>query len=137
MLISACAENTLQCLNESPSKKEGKCSVRKVQCVNLRAASMKVPPKRKGNRLSGTALVASNGGLNESPSQKKGNLKREGLCRVVGGASMKVPPKRKGNLLLVFLVAEISFGGLNESPSQKEGKSPLPHAAQRLPARPQ
>ena len=38
----------LHCLNESPSEKEGKCN-----CFNERhynaVASMKVPPKRKGN----------------------------------------------------------------------------------------
>ena len=60
------------CLNESPSEKEGKW----VGAVALRPvpkASMKVPPKRKGNTGNG-CLVA-----------------------VALNASMKVPPKRKGN----------------------------------------
>ena len=43
-----CAVNKLECLNESPSEKEGKSAA--VPCIyRLALASMKVPPKRKGN----------------------------------------------------------------------------------------
>ena len=60
-------------------------------------ASMKVPPKRKGN------LMQSNHerqitALNESPSEKEGKcVGGVGGLYFVFGASMKVPPKRKGN----------------------------------------
>ena len=61
------------CLNESPSEKEGKYSANHDTAASVMAASMKVPPKRKGN---------------------------DDLLFVVVVpflASMKVPPKRKGN----------------------------------------
>ena len=61
-------------LNESPSEKEGKCGTLDGTRVTLHA-SMKVPPKRKGN---------------VAPDER-------GIPRI--HASMKVPPKRKGNLL--------------------------------------
>ena len=59
-------------------------------------ASMKAPPKRKGNWLSG--------------------LER-GRPAV---ASMKAPPKRKGNF--GQFAGRGGLGRLNESPSEKEGK---------------
>ena len=61
-------------------------------------ASMKVPPKRKGNTPLARAIGADIFGLNESPSEKEG--KYPSTPARVGGshlASMKVPPKRKGN----------------------------------------
>ena len=61
------------CLNESPSEKEGKCNNGQAQAVVVRYASMKVPPKRKGNAAAERATCAFR------------------------PASMKVPPKRKGN----------------------------------------
>ena len=45
-----CAVNKLECLNESPSEKEGK-SWTKSPAWAARLASMKVPPKRKGNHV--------------------------------------------------------------------------------------
>ena len=61
-------------------------------------ASMKAPPKRKGNT---------------DPLPRRQPINR---------ASMKAPPKRKGNICC----ARISVGAtsLNESPSEKEGKFP-------------
>ena len=59
-------------LNESPSEKEGKFEVTE-RFVGDVCASMKVPPKRKGNR----------------PAHRH--------ARIMAIASMKVPPKRKGN----------------------------------------
>ena len=88
------------CLNESPSKKEGKCG--------------------KALRL----LVCPACRLNESPSKK------EGKSGMIGGssafedaASMKAPPRRKGNLLTAGGYRACARC-LNESPSKKEGKSP-------------
>ena len=59
-------------LNESPSKKEGKSKYRNTLTA-LSAASMKAPPRRKGNPSS---MLASSRGTT---------------------ASMKAPPRRKGN----------------------------------------
>ena len=59
--------------------------------------SMKVPPKRKGN---------------------KDNPEHRGLGYA---PSMKVPPKRKGNERSFYTIYRVSVA-LNESPSEKEGK---------------
>ena len=59
-------------------------------------ASMKAPPKRKGNTGSSRS------------------------CAFLKVASMKAPPKRKGNHLTYHL--RTPSLGLNESPSEKEGK---------------
>ena len=87
---------TLYGLNESPSQKEGKYLLPALILIGLWLASMKVPPKRKGNYPVSTA-----------PSARL-------------QASMKVPPKRKGNLATWWV--GVLIVGLNESPSQKEGK---------------
>ena len=85
-------------LNESPSQKEGKSDGNKASLTAVGYASMKVPPKRKGNLVrrlpSWQGLVGS---LNESPSQKEGKFKAE-------------------------VLDAHTYRGLNESPSQKEGK---------------
>ena len=65
--------------------------------LNPPPASMKVPPKRKGNGALGARNVLSE------------------------DASMKVPPKRKGNENRQVEGA-VECEGLNESPSEKEGK---------------
>ena len=57
-------------LNESPSEKEGKYLATPFFAVFLKA-SMKVPPKRKGNLAPAPTLSVA-GGLNESPSEKEG-----------------------------------------------------------------
>ena len=84
-------------------------------------ASMKVPPKRKGN--GSTRAVANRGHvcLNESPSEKEGKFRRGDLYYESLKASMKVPPKRKGNTSRDDLEENVE-AGLNESPSEKEGK---------------
>ena len=64
-----------------------------------RCASMKVPPKRKGN-------------ISSRVHRKLQRARR---------ASMKVPPKRKGNSVgAIFIMSDSEC--LNESPSEKEGK---------------
>ena len=60
-------------------------------------ASMKVPPKRKGNVQAIVPIVQGALSLNESPSEKEG--KSRGISRYQGRT-----------------------WGLNESPSEKEGK---------------
>ena len=88
-------------LNESPSEKEGK--YRDARLVRVRfekLASMKVPPKRKGNLIKthGRALNARAASM-KVPPKRKGNLRRCSWCRCRVLASMKVPPKRKGNAI--------------------------------------
>ena len=61
-------------------------------------ASMKVPPKRKGNLIAKCEKIAAAIRLNESPSQKEGKS-------------------------LTLRSASYASWSLNESPSQKEGKS--------------
>ena len=59
-------------LNESPSEKEGKCQIERLDDE---------PEER----------------LNESPSEKEGKSNQHQGNPRNSGASMKVPPKRKGN----------------------------------------
>ena len=60
-------------------------------------ASMKVPPKRKGNLPGTPRSDAGKFSLNESPSEKEGKCGFFPYVARVCRASMKVPPKRKGN----------------------------------------
>ena len=85
-------------LNESPSEKEGKCLVDSVSEMQTVTASMKVPPKRKGNLVPVQTERRLERRLNESPSEKEGKWECQDW--------------RRAALL-----------GLNESPSEKEGKS--------------
>ena len=64
----------------------------------MMGASMKVPPKRKGNGRVFGGLQLKDSGLNESPSQKEGKFFDSAKHVIKVDASMKVPPKRKGNL---------------------------------------
>ena len=61
-------------------------------------ASMKVPPKRKGNARVAEHQIHNTVSLNESPSEKEGKFVRVSTNDGVYVASMKVPPKRKGNV---------------------------------------
>ena len=64
----------------------------------LHGPSMKVPPKRKGNRGEDLLTLAAKTALNESPSEKEGKYSRRAPRRNRRTQpSMKVPPKRKGN----------------------------------------
>ena len=132
------------CLNESPSKKEGKspCGCAGTAALN---ASMKALPKRKGNFSGWIGSFHRSCASMKALPKRKGNLKGIFLA-VFLGASMKALPKRKGNLIchLGELLGEVASMkalpkrkgnnmahhegrsikfGLNESPSKKEGKS--------------
>ena len=96
--MSSAKELRAMRLNESPSEKEGKCCACRRRRNCAQCASMKVPPKRKGNLEIMGAVALGLVGLNESPSEKEGKWhttrQYQPLRKV---ASMKVPPKRKGN----------------------------------------
>ena len=55
------------------------------RAIAIRCPSMKVPPKRKGNRAATTEVTSKKRSLNESPSEKEGKWRlfywvgREGL----------------------------------------------------------
>ena len=59
-------------LNESPSKKEGKSPARIPSLQIDKEASMKAPPRRKGNTSTSTTGNLTSLRLNESPSKKEG-----------------------------------------------------------------
>ena len=87
----------------------------------MEVPSMKVPPKRKGNRLFFQLLHVLHGPSMKVPPKRKGNHPLRGAVVMPPWPSMKVPPKRKGNRGedLLTLAAKTA---LNESPSEKEGK---------------
>ena len=64
-------------LNESPSEKEGKFPAAELVLCGVHPASMKVPPKRKGNLLFLGVFFLPFGSLNESPSEKEGKSKNQ------------------------------------------------------------
>ena len=64
--------------------------------VNPRA-SMKVPPKRKGNAVDARQTADSRQASMKVPPKRKGNLRGSHSIEIASKASMKVPPKRKGN----------------------------------------
>ena len=89
-------------------------------------ASMKAPPKRKGN--AGTCAPV---GEPEQASMKA-LPKKEGKCllgaragEIFQGASMKALPKRKGNAVPAHRRLR-RLGHLNESPYEKVGNSGFP-----------
>ena len=85
---------------------------------------MKVPPKRKGNGLTGVFGAWIFGPSMKVPPKRKGNCGFAGARDLQLGPSMKVPPKRKGNLGAPG--GRNDYDPLNESPSEKEGKYPTP-----------
>ncbi len=85
-------------------------------------ASMKVPPKRKGN--SGTDSippVSCIACLNESPSEKEGKLPCTGRGVGQSRSLNESPSEKEGKSPLSWLACRLSWR-LNESPSEKEGK---------------
>ena len=124
-------------LNESPSQKEGKFHALHNRVI-IHVASMKAPPKRKGN----TGSTRRNGSHRTASMKAKklyGNLADEGTLGSVDDTSMKAPPKRKGNvqppaLELTACTASMkalpgaasprgwTSSGLTASPYEKAGK---------------
>jgi len=62
-------------------------------------ASMKAPPKRKGNPSLQNPKSGRSASLNESPSEKEGKLHLDQGIVILDSPSMKALPKRKGNFL--------------------------------------
>ena len=98
-------------------------------------ASMKVPPKRKGN--SGTDSippVSCIACLNESPSEKEGKFNPFAIEWNAG--SLNESPSEKEGKCLMVKKSRLTRSSLNESPSEKEGKwtpSPCTPRPTRLP----
>ena len=69
--VSVLSASSVSALNESPSEKEGKSS-RHAPALHEADPSMKVPPKRKGNRYTPRPRRCRPRPLNESPSEKEG-----------------------------------------------------------------
>ena len=85
-------------------------------------ASMKVPPKRKGN--SRDCLFFQGffpPGLNESPSEKEGKFGYAGSGRD-GKAGLNESPSEKEGKFRSRAGSAAPRKRLNESPSEKEGK---------------
>ena len=95
-----CAVNKLECLNESPSEKEGKLEAENRALELKIKASMKVPPKRKGNLRSRAGQCWQLAASMKVPPKRKGNRPSAATLKLLVPASMKVPPKRKGNRVL-------------------------------------
>lgn len=87
-------------------------------------ASMKAPPKRKGNRTLQAGWCRLSRRLNESPSEKerKGNMVGQAARDKSDGASMKALLKRKENTA-GYPSAMQPAERLNESAYEKVGKS--------------
>ena len=65
--------------------------------VRLQGASMKVPPKRKGNTVELSPYMKTLSASMKVPPKRKGNATPAPVILRQTSASMKVPPKRKGN----------------------------------------
>ena len=108
-------------LNESPSEKEGKFPIVLILIYGLTVPSMKVPPKRKGNRYFRALSPRRFKALNESPSEKEG---KSWLSKgtVSGNSALNESPSEKEGKCNSFVYKVALRLALNESPSEKEGK---------------
>lgn len=84
------------CLNESPRPKAGK-SGKLVSHTVAKQASMKVPARRRRNRLPAPCPAQCSRGLNESPSNEEGKLRLRPSPKNSSQGLNESPPKRKGN----------------------------------------
>ena len=106
-------------LNEGPYGKVGKYTGHHFYAVAA-CASMKVPPKRKGNSTFLSVIINQSVRLNESPSEKEGKCLHLVLMKPHSeGASMKVPPKRKGNGVTSHLDAAVRAASMKVPPKRK------------------
>ena len=109
------------CLNESPSKKEGKFAAERAHCRGAGCASMKALPKRKGKSSSPRLQTAASPCLNESLSGKDGKYSppRPRICQKT---RLNESPSKKERKSCLYCRWRAEYPGLNESPSEKEGK---------------
>ena len=84
-------------LNESPSEKEGKCSLRSSLLPSQIALNESPSEKEGKSPPEACHKVAEHIALNESPSEKEGKCMGNQRIKHRVRPSMKVPPKRKGN----------------------------------------
>ena len=88
---------TAKCLNESLSQKEGKSHRLQALLCGSGGASMKVPARRRRNRLPAPCPAQCSRGLNESPSNEEGKLRLRPSPKNSSQGLNESPPKRKGN----------------------------------------
>ena len=101
-----------------PPKRKG--NRYKPYTMRIWCASMKVPPKRKGNFSPAALARRCWRGLNESPSEKEGKFTDSVHDFALAAASMKVPPKRKGNCLLTqSILLPVSSASMKVPPKRK------------------
>ena len=84
---------------------------------------MKVPPKRKGNGVIASAILAFFSRLNESPSEKEGKFLEWGVWGEGKRKSLNESPSEKEGKYDSADRIRHATERLNESPSEKEGKS--------------
>ena len=101
-----------------PPKRKGNVKVVGGESQRV-SASMKVPPKRKGNRGFQTGALFPHERLNESPSEKEGKYTVQPWIPAIVAASMKVPPKRKGNLFLCSVIPQRYRASMKVPPKRK------------------
>ena len=115
-------EGTPPSMKVPPKRKGNRVAVEVER--NVKPPSMKVPPKRKGNVQPVAGCNTSHMPSMKVPPKRKGNAENFGFQTALEHPSMKVPPKRKGNPGTDTALSWTS-SALNESPSEKEGKSQL------------
>ena len=88
-------------------------------------ASMKAPPRRKGNRRGLDEFVRRNQASMKAPPRRKGNKCRRVQSNLREAASMKAPPRRKGNAnTLLLLTHYASFASMKAPPRRKGNSHP-------------
>ena len=99
-------------------------------------ASMKVPPKRKGNFWLALGFLVGLHCLNESPSEKEGKLPPAIEASPPPRRLNESPSEKEGKSDATDGSMSSSSVSLNESPSEKEGKFSM-RSAEALRASPQ
>ena len=85
-------------------------------------ASMKALPKRKGNYPSCPTSCSRCSRLNESPSKKEGKFNRSALNDQVVLTSMKALPKRKGNVFVTVDIERLAIASM-KVPTRRQRNS--------------
>ena len=97
-LTTKCCEPPLSGLNESPSEKEGKCGGSLLRGA-LHNGLNESPSEKEGKSVASVYSASPYFPASmKAPPKRKGNGRRPTPPIQTSQASMKAPPKRKGNL---------------------------------------